>query len=372
MATSLIASVAARRLDAKRRDPTKKARRWVVEVCHSWFNRFRKLLVRYEKLEQSFVALNHIAAAVIAFRKVPMAVKIILMAAGGLGNGEIAARLDTRRKVISEWRKRFFRDRMAGLDERPRPGRPLGFSLMWGERSSDWSHFVIGALKPARDRLSRHSWNQTGNTISGIPMARKSTMAATALAERYAADLHDVLLCYDRIIVTGTLPGACYAGRMTSFLYSRGIRIFDYPKFAEPLRDRIRERTQEACAANGVSIEHVSKSHIRKEELVARVLATRGEAPGLVHVRFFGMLLPSDIENPVILQFGSGCTLRDVVEELRWRLGSAFPCELIGENGELFNTCRVFVDGELLQNMSTTIFPRGSAGATLEIILLPD
>ena len=63
--------------DIKRRDPKKKARRWVVEVCHSWFNRFRKLLVRYEKLERSFVALNHLAAAIIAFRKVPMDVNII-------------------------------------------------------------------------------------------------------------------------------------------------------------------------------------------------------------------------------------------------------------------------------------------------------
>ena len=63
--------------DIKRRDPRKKARRWVVEVCHSWFNRFRKLLVRYEKLERSFVALNHIAAAIIAFRKVPLKVNII-------------------------------------------------------------------------------------------------------------------------------------------------------------------------------------------------------------------------------------------------------------------------------------------------------
>ena len=63
--------------EAKRRDPTKKARRWVVEVCHSWFNRFRKLLVRYEKLERSFVALNHIAAAIIAFRKVKLTVNII-------------------------------------------------------------------------------------------------------------------------------------------------------------------------------------------------------------------------------------------------------------------------------------------------------
>lgn len=63
--------------DQKRRDPSKKARRWVVEVCHSWFNRFRKLLVRYEKLERSFVALNHLAAAIIAFRKVPLKVNII-------------------------------------------------------------------------------------------------------------------------------------------------------------------------------------------------------------------------------------------------------------------------------------------------------
>jgi hypothetical protein len=109
-------------------------------------------------------------------------------------------------------------------------------------------------------------------------------MAAAALAERYAANLHGVLSCYDRIIVTGTLPGACYAGGMTSFLYSRGIRIFDYPRFAEPLRDRIRERAQQVCEANDVCIEHVSKSHIRKEDLVARVLTVRGDTPGLVHV----------------------------------------------------------------------------------------
>ncbi len=63
--------------DIKRHDPKKKARRWVVEASHSWFNRFRKLLVRYEKLERSFVALNHLAAAIIAFRKVPLKVNII-------------------------------------------------------------------------------------------------------------------------------------------------------------------------------------------------------------------------------------------------------------------------------------------------------
>ena len=50
--------------------------------------------------------------------------KMILMAASGMRNDEIAARLDTRREVVSQWRKRFFTDRLAGLDERARPGRP--------------------------------------------------------------------------------------------------------------------------------------------------------------------------------------------------------------------------------------------------------
>ncbi len=61
----------------KKKNPKAKARRWVVEVCHSWFNRFRKLLVRYEKLEHTFLALNHLAAAIIALRKIMLPVNII-------------------------------------------------------------------------------------------------------------------------------------------------------------------------------------------------------------------------------------------------------------------------------------------------------
>ncbi len=54
--------------------------------------------------------------------------KIILLAADGLSNDEIARRLDTRREVVSMWRKRFFKDRVRGLEERSRPGRPRAFS----------------------------------------------------------------------------------------------------------------------------------------------------------------------------------------------------------------------------------------------------
>jgi transposase len=53
---------------------------------------------------------------------------MILMAAKGLSNDEIARRLDTRRDVVSMWRKRFFVERLAGLEERARPGRPRTFS----------------------------------------------------------------------------------------------------------------------------------------------------------------------------------------------------------------------------------------------------
>jgi len=104
------------------------------------------------------------------------------------------------------------------------------------------------------------------------------------LTERYRERLHGVLSCYDRIVITGTLPGICYAAGMTSFLYAKGIRIFDYARFTEPLRDRIRERAQQLAQQQGARIEHIAKAHIRKEDVVAKVLATRGDHPGLVHV----------------------------------------------------------------------------------------
>ena len=53
--------------------------------------------------------------------------KIVLMAAEGLRNDQIASRLDTPRQVVSKWRKRFYAQRLAGLDDLPRVGRPPAF-----------------------------------------------------------------------------------------------------------------------------------------------------------------------------------------------------------------------------------------------------
>ena len=53
--------------------------------------------------------------------------RIVLYAAEGLGNDEIAARLDTPRQVVSKWRKRFYDERLVGLTDLPRGGRPPSF-----------------------------------------------------------------------------------------------------------------------------------------------------------------------------------------------------------------------------------------------------
>jgi len=61
-----------------------------------------------------------------AYRDVVRA-RIVLMAAKGMDNDAIALRLNTSRDVVSMWRKRFFEEGLAGLEERPRRGRPAVF-----------------------------------------------------------------------------------------------------------------------------------------------------------------------------------------------------------------------------------------------------
>ena len=54
--------------------------------------------------------------------------KIVLLAAQGLSNDRIAARLDLPRQIVSKWRKRFYQKGFPGLDEQARNGAPTRFS----------------------------------------------------------------------------------------------------------------------------------------------------------------------------------------------------------------------------------------------------
>jgi len=103
-----------------------------------------------------------------------------------------------------------------------------------------------------------------------------------SLIERHDEDVLGVLSCYDRVVIHGTLPGFNYADGMTSYLKVRGIRIFDYTKFAEPMRDRIRRNAEKLAEDNDLSIQFLRKSNVRKEDIVRKALDERGNEPGLV------------------------------------------------------------------------------------------
>lgn len=55
--------------ESKAREAGKKARRWVVERTHSWLNRYRRLLVRWEKKAHNYLALLHFACALITWNR---------------------------------------------------------------------------------------------------------------------------------------------------------------------------------------------------------------------------------------------------------------------------------------------------------------
>jgi hypothetical protein len=102
------------------------------------------------------------------------------------------------------------------------------------------------------------------------------------ITERHIAQIEGVLGCWDRMLVFGTLPKICYAGGMTSYLYEHQVKIFDYPRFAEPFRNQLRENAERLAAENGLEIEFLRKRNVRKEDRVKEILNKRGEQPGLV------------------------------------------------------------------------------------------
>ena len=72
--------------------------------------------------------------------------------------------------------------------------------------------------------------------------------------------------------------------RNLSYLYKHNIKIFDYPKFAEPLRNEILSNAEQIAKENNIEIEFVKKSHIRKEDIIKKVLDKRGYHSGIVHI----------------------------------------------------------------------------------------
>ncbi len=99
------------------------------------------------------------------------------------------------------------------------------------------------------------------------------------LTQRYSEKISGTLSCYDRIVITGTLPVLSNAGHLAAYMFQNNIRIFDYAKFGEPYRDKLKENAQSLAAGAGLEIEYIRNSGVRKEAVIESILKKRG-TPG--------------------------------------------------------------------------------------------
>ena len=104
------------------------------------------------------------------------------------------------------------------------------------------------------------------------------------LVQKYSNRIKGVISSFDRLIVHGTLSPVGHPEGMSSYLYRQGIRIFDYPKFAEPITKAIRQHAEAIAAKEKVSIQFMRRSSERKEDAVKKTLEKRGNHPGLVTI----------------------------------------------------------------------------------------
>ena len=106
-----------------------------------------------------------------------------------------------------------------------------------------------------------------------------------AFVARHEQEISGVLACFDRVVITGTLTAIAHAGAMAACLAHQGIRLFDYPRWAEPLREELRANAERLAGEAGIAVEYIRRHKaFRKEDRIQAMLAERGTQPGLVHV----------------------------------------------------------------------------------------
>lgn len=80
------------------------------------------------------------------------------------------------------------------------------------------------------------------------------------------------------------MPEISHCKGMTSYLYKNNVKIFDYPKFAEPFKEAIRANADRIAKEHGIEIEFIRKTGVRKESIISEKINQRGNHPGIVHI----------------------------------------------------------------------------------------
>ena len=76
-------------------------------------------------------------------------------------------------------------------------------------------------------------------------------------AERHQEKIAGVISCFDRVVITGTLPDIGLAQAMVGYLTYHDFRLFDFPRWAQPLREDIRNHAQRLAAKANLKIESI-------------------------------------------------------------------------------------------------------------------
>jgi putative transposase len=100
--------------------------------------------------------LEHRAACYSRPHREVLRAKLVLYAAEGLSNVEIGERLQMLPELVGRWRRRFYEERIEGLSDRKRAGRPRGFSPGAGRRGQ--GDRVRAAQEPRRSALALQSF----------------------------------------------------------------------------------------------------------------------------------------------------------------------------------------------------------------------
>jgi len=106
----------------------------------------------------------------------------------------------------------------------------------------------------------------------------------TSFFNRHSDKIKGIFSCIDRLVIQGTFPEICFPGAITNFFYLHRIKIFDFKKWAAPMRDEINENAKQIAQKNSIEIEFIRKNNFRKEKRIKEIISKRGDHPGIVHI----------------------------------------------------------------------------------------
>jgi len=103
------------------------------------------------------------------------------------------------------------------------------------------------------------------------------------LSKRYSDSIRGQISCFDRIILTGTLPQVSHAQAMEIQMHLRKRKLKDYGDFVSQTASKLRKDVELLARQQGLKVDYLLKN-IRKEERIKEVLQKRGMQPGIVHI----------------------------------------------------------------------------------------